>query len=92
MIGDQVEVRRRSMARRKFGDSRWLGGSPTTCKIGVEVEELSPRQASDDSPSDSGDVYIESELKKVFTSEDEGVEIIIIMIIFEEEDNTNNNS
>ncbi|KAH0458933.1 hypothetical protein IEQ34_011747 [Dendrobium chrysotoxum] len=46
------------------------------CKTKVEVKSLTPSQASDDSPSDSGEADIESELMKVLSSDDEIIEIV----------------
>ncbi|KAH0448637.1 hypothetical protein IEQ34_022437 [Dendrobium chrysotoxum] len=45
-------------------------------KTGVEVDGLTPSHASNDPPSNSSEDDSESELKKVFTSEDEDVEIL----------------
>ncbi|KAH0466867.1 hypothetical protein IEQ34_004105 [Dendrobium chrysotoxum] len=42
---------------------------------GVDIEGLTPSHASEDSPTDSGDDAIESKLKKVFSSDDDDVEI-----------------
>ncbi|KAH0451693.1 hypothetical protein IEQ34_018992 [Dendrobium chrysotoxum] len=44
-------------------------------KTGVDIEGLTPSQASEDSLADSGDDAIESELKKIFSSDDDDVEI-----------------
>ncbi|KAH0450369.1 hypothetical protein IEQ34_021061 [Dendrobium chrysotoxum] len=40
-------------------------------KTGVEIEEMTPSQASSDPSSDSGGEEIESELQKAFALEDE---------------------
>ncbi|KAH0467519.1 hypothetical protein IEQ34_004757 [Dendrobium chrysotoxum] len=45
-------------------------------KIGADIEGLTPSKASEDSPIYSGDDGIESELKKVFFSDDDDVDIV----------------
>ncbi|KAH0457207.1 hypothetical protein IEQ34_015114 [Dendrobium chrysotoxum] len=44
-------------------------------KTGVDIEGLTPSQASEDSSPNSGDEDIESELKKVFFNDDDDVDI-----------------
>ncbi|KAH0452111.1 hypothetical protein IEQ34_019410 [Dendrobium chrysotoxum] len=45
-------------------------------KTGVDIEGLTPSQASEDSSPDSGDEDIESELKKALFSDDDDIDIV----------------
>ncbi|KAH0458736.1 hypothetical protein IEQ34_011550 [Dendrobium chrysotoxum] len=44
-------------------------------KTGVDIEGLTPSQASEDSSPDSGDEYIESEFKKALLRDDDDIDI-----------------
>ncbi|KAH0463404.1 hypothetical protein IEQ34_007986 [Dendrobium chrysotoxum] len=72
----EVKALERDCMEEGFIQGFLIGVRLVQLKTGAEVEELTPSQVYDDSSSNSDGVEIESELQKVFSLEDDDVEIM----------------